>query len=118
MINLPGCTKPASGLYEARAIPYEVHRIRSAAYGLLQSMRKLNFRPRANPYGSKIVQNIVRARTAYLAITQMVLHVIFMWPGHFNGDDELMPPFKLQNRRWDIPRCDCVHRSFSLFRDQ
>ena len=30
MINLPGCTEPASGLYEAREIPYEVHRIRSA----------------------------------------------------------------------------------------
>ena len=26
--------------------------------------------PRAIPYGSKIVQNIVRARTAYLTITQ------------------------------------------------
>ena len=29
MINLPGCTEPASGLYEAREILYEVHRIRS-----------------------------------------------------------------------------------------
>ena len=26
-INLRGCTEPASGLYEAREIPYEVHRI-------------------------------------------------------------------------------------------
>ena len=32
-------------------------------------MGKLNFRPRAIPYGSKILQNIVRARTAYKAIT-------------------------------------------------
>ena len=22
------------------------------------------------------------------------------------------------DRRWDIPKCDCVHRSFTLFRDQ
>ena len=27
MINLRGCTESASGLYEAREIPYEVHRI-------------------------------------------------------------------------------------------
>ena len=27
MINLRGCTEPAIGLYEARDIPYEVHRI-------------------------------------------------------------------------------------------
>ena len=33
-------------------------------------MGKLNVRPRAIPYGSRIVQNIVRARTAYLAITK------------------------------------------------
>ena len=33
-------------------------------------MKKLNFRPRAIPYGSKIVQNTVRARAAYLAITK------------------------------------------------
>ena len=78
MINLPGCTEPASGLYEAREIPYEVHRICSAVYGLLQSMRKLKIS--AKGYSLRF-QNCAKHCAGTHGIPSdylVVLHVIFM----------------------------------------
>ena len=72
-------------------------------------MRKLKLSAKGYPYGSKIVQNIVRAR-GIPSDYPVVLHMIFMWPGYFDGDDEANATVKFQNRRRDIPRCDCVHR--------
>ena len=53
-----------------RPVRFRMRSIGSARLSRLQSMRNLHFRSRAIADGSKVVQNIVRARTAYLAITQ------------------------------------------------
>ena len=52
----------------------------------------LNVRPRAIHYGSKIVQNIVRARMAYLAITQGFCTSFSCDRGILTAMTGLMPP--------------------------
>ena len=78
MINLPGCTEPASGLYEAREIQYEIHRIRSAVKGLLQSMKKLKLSAKGYPLRFQNCAKHCAGSQGIPSDYPVVLHVIFM----------------------------------------